>query len=100
MKYWWSVGCDHCYTRYIKGSYFIYKSVYIEKKSYIIDIIIDINLLIYNIWLFLYIEELDFAPDYKTNDPNKNPPAFLSYPRWSISLIGLVGVVVDEVAKA
>ncbi len=38
-----------CYTRYINGSYFIYKSIYIEKKSYIIDIIIDIFLLIYNI---------------------------------------------------
>ena len=38
-----------CYTRYIRGSYFIYKSIYIEKKSYIIDIIIDIFLLIYNI---------------------------------------------------
>ena len=37
------------YTRYIRGSYFIYKSIYIEKKSYIIDIIIDIFLLIYNI---------------------------------------------------
>ena len=50
-----------CYTRYIEGSYFIYKSIYIEKKTYIIDIIIDIFLLIYNIWLFLYIEELDFS---------------------------------------
>ena len=38
-----------CYTRYIEGSYFIYKSIYIEKKTYIIDIIIDIFLLIYNI---------------------------------------------------
>ena len=38
-----------CYTHYIEGSYFIYKSIYIEKKSYIIDIIIDIFLLIYNI---------------------------------------------------
>ena len=38
-----------CYTLYNNGSYFIYKSIYIEKKSYIIDIIIDIFLLIYNI---------------------------------------------------
>ena len=51
-----------CYTRYIEGSYFIYKSIYIEKKSYIIDIIIDIFLLIYNIWLFLYIEALKIPP--------------------------------------
>ena len=38
-----------CYTLYNNGSYLIYKSIYIEKKSYIIDIIIDIFLLIYNI---------------------------------------------------
>lgn len=49
MKNRWSVVGDLCYNAYINGSYLIYKSIFIEKKSYIIDIIIDIFLLIYNI---------------------------------------------------
>ena len=80
-------GMNPCYTRYIRGSYFIYKSVYIEKKSYIIDIIIDIFLLIYNIWLFLYIEELDFSTT-KTQPTQTTPHLFCF-----ISLIGLVGFI-------